>query len=386
MKIGIMTFWWSEDNYGQILQCYALQKYLRDAGHDAYLIRYDPKNDFVKTPFWKKVVKGLNPVRLYNYLKYKRKKSIDKKEKTEHSRKFQEFRDAYLKQSEKIYYSYHELFQNPPNADVYIVGSDQVWNPGCYASGSTLERVNSQLNAYFLNFGNRETKRIAYAVSFGKEKITDELKQKIIPLLKQFDYISVREKSGSAICRQCGVENAEWVPDPTMLLDAEQYHSLYENTRINYDKPYCLLYMLGNKYDFSIQNIFDWAEKRLLNVIYITGNSQLDAYKKTYATIPEWLYLIDHAEYVITNSYHCSVFSLLFQKKLGIILLTGKDSGMNSRFESLFEQFQIEKRFIIDTFDGLETDSNWNIVNDIFNRMQTFCKLNDVIYKENKCL
>jgi hypothetical protein len=379
MKIGIMTYWWSEDNYGQLLQCYALQKYLRDAGYDAYLIRYDPRNDFVKTPFWKKVVKGLNPVRLYNYLKYKRKKSIDKKEKAEHSRKFQEFRDAYLKQSEKIYYSYHELLQNPPEADVYIVGSDQVWN----FYESPLGQIKSKLSAYFLNFGKQETKRIAYAASFGKEHLNNDFIQEITPLLKNFDYVSVREKSGLSICHQCGIANAEWVPDPTMLLDGEQYRSLSNNTLINYDKPYCLLYMLGNKHNYSIQNIYDWADKKELDVVYISGNRQHDTYKKAYATIPEWLYLIDHADYVITNSYHCSVFSLLFQKKFGVIPLIGKYSGMNSRFESLFEQFQIEKKFITDT---IEIDSNWDTASDIFAGIRTSCKLNDVIRKENKCI
>jgi hypothetical protein len=352
-----------------------LQKYLRDAGHDAYLIRYDPRTDYVKTPLWKKAVKGLNPVKLYNYILYKRKKSIDKKEKTEYSRKFQEFRHAYLKQSEKIYYSYHELVQNSPEADMYIVGSDQVWN----FYESPLGQIKSKLNAYFLNFGKQETKRIAYAASFGKEYLNNDFIQEISPLLKNFDHVSVREKTGAAICRQCGVENAEWVPDPTMLLDGEQYRSLYDNTLINHDKPYCLLYILGNKYDFSIQNIYDWAEKKALNIVYITGNSQHDTYKKTYATIQEWLWLIDHAEYVITNSYHCSVFSLLFRKRFWVIALTDKDNGMNSRFESLWELFGIQKRFLDIDFSVLDTDINWRSVSLAFEKIHTTGKLLDVI-------
>jgi hypothetical protein len=70
MKIGIMTFWWSDDNYGQLLQCYALQKYLRDAGHDAYLIRYYPKNDYLNAPLWAKALKAFNPVKLIHFVYY----------------------------------------------------------------------------------------------------------------------------------------------------------------------------------------------------------------------------------------------------------------------------------------------------------------------------
>ena len=71
MKIGILTFWWSQDNYGQLLQWYALQKYLRDAGHDAFLIRYDSRNDFLRTPFILRCFKALNPVLLCKFLQHK---------------------------------------------------------------------------------------------------------------------------------------------------------------------------------------------------------------------------------------------------------------------------------------------------------------------------
>ena len=71
MKIGIMTFWWSNDNYGQLLQCYALQKYLHDAGHDVYLIRYIPMNDNEKKSLSRKLSKAFNPVRLFKYVKNK---------------------------------------------------------------------------------------------------------------------------------------------------------------------------------------------------------------------------------------------------------------------------------------------------------------------------
>jgi hypothetical protein len=367
MKIGIITFWWSADNYGQILQCYALQKYLRDAGHDAYLIRYDPRNDYVKTSFWKKVLKAFNPIKLFNYVRYKVRKLVI------YVRKFDSFRKQHIRQSEKIYYSYQELMEDPPEADVYIVGSDQVWNPDFIA----WENTNEQVKAYFLDFGDAEKKRIAYATSFGKEQVAGDYIREITPLLKKFDYVSVREKSGLDICRQCGVD-AEWVPDPTMLLNVDDYRALYTQESVKMiNKPYCLLYMLDMHCNFSIELIHTWAKSKKISIIYVTANGRYDKHKKLYATIPEWLYLIDHAEYVITNSFHGSVFSLLFQKRFGILSLTGKHNEMNTRFYALFELLGIKERFInhLAKMDVLDEDIDWEKVADVLRSVILSCKI-----------
>jgi hypothetical protein len=378
MKIGIMTFWWSEDNYGQILQCYALQKYLRNAGHDAYLIRYDPRGLPVKTPLVKKIIKALNPVKLCNFLSYQIKKRTvyNKIQQSNALRKFDEFRNKYITQSEKVYYSYNELLQNPPEANVYIVGSDQVWN----FDFSIYRNHPETKEVYLLNFGSSKIRRIAYAASFGQEKSPMGRSEDVIPLLKKFNYISLREKSGVSICRQYGIANAEWAPDPTMLLKADAYRSLCGNEPIQKpEQAYCLLYLLKNKHNFSIQKIYDWAAQKNFKIVYISGNAQYDTYKKTYATILEWLFLIDTAECVITNSYHCSVFSLLFQKKFGVISLIDKYSGMNSRFESLWELFGIQKRFLGTDFSVLDTDINWQSVSIAFEKIHTTDKLLDAI-------
>lgn len=371
MKIGIMTFWWSDDNYGQILQCYALQKYLRDAGHDAYLIRYDPRNDYIKTPLWRKIIKAFNPVKLYQFLLVKKRKAADRKEKNNNPRRFGEFRDKYIKQSEKIYYSYNELNENPPEADVYIAGSDQIWNPDFLSK--------AQIKANFLTFGGLKIKRMTYAASFGKETLDDDYIKEITPYIQKFNYISVREKSGLEICKQCGIVHARWFPDPTMLLAADVYRGLYKGESIDKpEKPYCFLYLLGNQDDFSIQSVYDWAEKRHLDVVYVTGNSRVDGYKKTYATIPGWLRLIDSAECVVTNSFHCSVFSLLFHKRFGVVPLTGNDTGMNGRFASLFEMFGIEERYMNADFSILDMVVDWRFISANLHDVRCSCKLTNI--------
>lgn len=344
MKIGIMTFWWSEDNYGQLLQCYALQKYLRDQGHDPYLIRYDPRNDYIKSPFRLRLVRACNPVLLFNFLKQKRRFYLASKEQIHNNRGFELFRKIYIAQSETLYTSYKQLQEDPPQADMYIVGSDQVWN----FNRQKLRNVINLLHAYFLDFGPSTVKRVSYAASWSVTKLKNEIAQEIKPLLKKFSYVSVREKEGIELCRSLGVD-AEWVCDPTLLLMPGVYRS--EFTEKNFTKkckPYLFLYLLGNECDCSIKDILFWAQNKNLDIVYITGNANIDKYDKIYATIPEWLFLLDNAEYVITNSFHCCVFSSLFSKQFAAVPTKGAIKGMNTRLESLWELLKIEKRYLID--------------------------------------
>ena len=355
MKIGIMTFWWSQDNYGQLLQCYALQKYLRDMGHDAYLIRYNPENDTNKTSLIRKFAKIFNPKKLTKYIFMKIKRKITEKKRFAqleelrlNPRYFDDFRAKYLKCSDTYYSSYDSLNENPPEADVYIVGADQVWNFNLYPKKA--------INAYFLNFGKNEIKRLSYAASWSIPKIDKKHITQISPLLQKFNYVSVREIKGLFYCEKCGVKNAEWVPDPTFLLKADKDRQIYKESTIRKPKDsYVLLYMLGNSTDFNIQKAYDFAKSKNLKIIYVTGNGVVDDKEKYYATIPEWLYLIDNAEYVITNSFHCCVFSSLFNKKFGVIQLSGVWKGSNDRFESLFKFLGIDSRYITNAnFDNLE--------------------------------
>lgn len=344
MKIGILTFWWTQDNYGQILQCYALQKYLTDEGHDVYLIRYLPDGDTVQTPLWKKILKALNIPLLINYIVQKKKEKKVKLEQFANGRFFDSFKNTYIKQSDIVYHSYDELKNNPPEADVYIVGSDQVWNP-FYIGGNKLEMFKKIVNVYFLNFGT--AKKMSYAASWGVKNLTANEVNLITPLLCQFKYVSVREESGIDLCKKCGYGNAEWVCDPTMLLSASTYRKLYKNKSISeINKPYILLYILNDKHNINIDSIYEFAKGKNLQIIYITGNGNYDKRVKYFAKIEEWLYFIDNAEYVITDSFHCGVFSIIFNKKFGIIPLVGKKTEMNVRFDSLFSIYGIESRYI----------------------------------------
>lgn len=345
MKIGILTYWWASDNYGQLLQCYALQRYLRDLGHEAFIIRYNYNNEGIriKVPVWKRALKALNPVIFYKYFERKilRKRILE----INKVREFDVFRSKYISLSNDFYAKYENLSANPPEADVYIVGSDQVWN----FSFADFSGVKNVVHAYMLDFGRENVKRISYAASWGVSAISDDLRKEITPLLKKFDYVSVREQKGLDLCKQCGVDNAEWVCDPTLLLDAESYRTLYRENEIRKpQKKYIFVYMLNNQYEFNLDSIYRFAKERNLDVIFVTGNYKAEKRKLFYATISEWLYLIDNAEYVISNSFHCAVFSILFKKQFGLVKLSGIHSGMNTRLDSLFDLFSISERYIRD--------------------------------------
>ena len=349
MKIGIMTFWWTQDNYGQILQCYALQKHLQEQGHDVYLIRYIFTEDS-KSSFYYKLWKGLNPIKLSKFIFRKLKKKNAEREKK--LRNFDDFRNKYIHQSQNIYTAYAQLKEDPPEADCYIVGSDQVWNFG----GLKLSQCKNQVHAYFLDFGKESTKRFSYSASWGKTEISDEYKNEIQPLLSKFNYISVRERTGVSLCQACGAKKVELRCDPTLLLKADHYRQLYL-TEKNPDFPerYILVYRLGNPCDFPMKKISNWANSKSLEVIYVTANGLSDTYKKIYPTIQQWLSLIDNAEYVITNSFHCCVFSLIFRRKFAVIPLKSSAKGMNSRIETLFELFKVTPRWLEkDNFSILE--------------------------------
>lgn len=372
MKIGIITFWWSEDNYGQLLQCYALQKYFRDMGHDAFLIRYNYSSDTKKTSLSSKITKLFNFQFLFGRIKMHFVKKRIKKERMLHPRKFEEFRQNYIKQSELYYSKFAELKKNPPDADIYIAGSDQIWNVNSNQENS--------LPAYFLSFGKKSAKRMSYAASFGVESINPVKREIVKELLKDFSYISVREKKGIEICGSLGYDDIKWDPDPTLLLDASAYRALYKDVEpANSDKKWCFVYIVDNQCKVDFDKIKLWAESKDLNLFYVTGDSASENINTHYPSIPEWLHLIDKAEYVITNSFHGCVFSILFHKKFAAIPLTGSVYvGMNSRLDSLFEKFKIN-RMLNDDFSVLDDPLDWDEIEKLRKQVINKVKISDYL-------
>ena len=334
MKIGIMTHHWGRNNYGQYLQHYAMQTWLRAQGHTPFLIDYVPQ--LQQTGSRRRISKIFHLLKVISFCYHTSLQWYCRKGESERYSNFLQFRKKYFAISPVHYSNLWELQKNPPEADIYLTGSDQVWNP--FGNSSVL-------HPFFLDFGNEDIKRIAYAASWGRTSITDEEKKAVIPLIRRFQAVSVRENSGIALCRQCGYPEAVTVPDPTFLLTVEQYRKISEPP-IRQKRKYVLCYRLTNSDAFAYRHLHKWAKRRNMEIKYVTGNNFHDIHKAIYPTIPEWLGLIDKAEYVITNSFHGVVFAILFGKKFGVLPLTGADSPMNTRLESLFEMIGIDSPYL----------------------------------------
>lgn len=346
MKIGIVTYWSSSDNYGQQLQCFALQKYLKGLGHDAYLIKYMPTN---KVPLWQRIARFLK----YHLLTPSGQKKTDKalamvsqkNELLNVKRNFVGFRNNHIDSTDIVYHDIHELRSNSPTADVYICGSDQVWN-------NRLEDENTA--GWFLDFGSPKTKRLSYAASIGREIEPKEYKT-IVKYLKRFDAVSVREQKANNLCHQLGFEKSIIAIDPTLLLCSSDYSALISNIKLeSSSNPYVFIYLLNirncdeiywNEFNKMIQSD-GLAVRVVASSGYLPAQNFLPGYQNEYATIPEWLSLIKHSEYVITTSFHGVVFCLLYHKLFYAVLLNNEYSKGNDRIVSLLKSVDLNNRIV----------------------------------------
>lgn len=352
MRIGIVTYWSSSDNYGQQLQCFALQKYLIGLGYDAYLIKYMPTSHI---PLWRRIARSVK-YRLLVSSEQKEKdrntKLISERNKLLNCRRgFKEFRDKYIKSTEIVYRNIKELRNNPPAADIYICGSDQVWN-------NSLKDPDTA--GWFLDFGKPTVKRVSYAASIGRDIDSSEI-NRFTKYLKNFNAISVREQKAYTLCHQLGFDKSIIAIDPTLLLNSSAYDSIEidSNGTDVAGKPYVFIYTLNIRtaeeiYWDDFQKIIDKDELQIRSVSssgYLPARELLSGIENEQATIPEWLNLIKHSEYVITTSFHGVVFCLLYHKPFYAVLLQNEYSKGNDRIISLLANVGLENRAIASTQD-----------------------------------
>ena len=322
-------------------------------GHDAF---------FIKSRYDVQVAKASIMARLYNRFapwlfhpvqSYKRHEAqkvmasnarLRRVQALEHPRGFEHFMDVNIPSTEKVC-SQYELMATPPQADAYVCGSDQIWggvNPTMY-----------------LRFAPKNSKKISYAASFGGLVPSEETQNYIREAISDFDLVTVREASGVELCKnKLGRKDAQLVPDPTLLLHAEDYRAVSREpiTERHTTKPYIFLYLLGNTMSVKVSEIMNFAEKHGLDVKYVASNGRVDEYPKIYPSVEEWLYLLEHSDYVITNSFHGTVFSLIFKRKFLTIPLSKTYQRMNARIDTLFESVNLKNRLYNGCFDVLFED------------------------------
>lgn len=378
MNIGIITFWESTDNYGQVLQAYALQQVLQNMGHEPFLIRYSLKASqgiVNMSSLIKKMCKLLAVYPALKSIKHQRKnkedevyrKSIEFKNVT---RKFSEFREKYIAQSALIYNSIDELRLNPPKADCYITGSDQVWTMLLNTEGN---------KAYFLDFGDKKIKRIAYAASFARNKYPSDLIAILKEQLSKFDAISVREDEGVSICHLANRYDAIKVLDPTFLLDKDVYLKLIENVSLSH-RDYAFTYSINirDAKELAWDEVCAYANKLNLEMLTVTssghfpGREILSGTKYIYATIPEWIAYINNAKFVVTTSFHGVAFCIILNMQFVYFPLGGTEARGNGRVISLLQELGLMSRI----YSGsgieslLEKKIDWDMVNHSLEQMK----------------
>jgi len=363
MKISIITYWNTRSNYGSLLQNYALQTFLRSLGFETFLIRTDIPLGCSRLDYYKSLLQKGGFFSLACYFKSrllcKTAQKILSENKNDEKRKFSDFVDKNLNPT-KIFRSLSELVSDCPAAEIYIAGSDQVWN----TYGENYGAVFEQIKAYLLSFAPDSAKKISCAASFGKSSLNMEFESLFRKELSGFDFISCREKSGVEICKRLGFENAVLQQDPTMLLSADEYNKIAAKT-LAPKKPYILLYLLGNDTDFSICKFKRFAKSKNLDVVYVPANEaqRINFDRKTYPAVEEWLGLYGNASAVVTNSFHGTVFSLIFNRPFLSLHQSGKFESQNVRIDSLLEDFGLRSQIFSGDFEKLFAPVDFEKVN-----------------------
>ena len=377
MRIAVITFFQSQNNYGQLLQCYALQNVLRQMGHRPCLIRFGFHEEFFH---WLKkknfLTKGGRHETYHQFKKWIR----SRKDTSERS--FDTFRKKHLTKSLRCYNSLAELQQQPPKARCYITGSDQIW--------AQLLSIDDN-RAFFLDFGPKYVKRIAYAPSFAVDDYPSELKGKLAEQLRRFDAISVREQSGVRICNEVGF-NASLVLDPTLLLTAEQYKKVMKEPSVPH---YCFVYQVNvsSKEELYWNAFSAYNSKKgfasvaaFANPNYDVDMEFLEGAQYVYPSIELWLGYIRNAEYVLTSSFHGVVFSILFHKPFAVCLRKESMFAGNDRVTTLLEMMNLSDRVMQDgkrVEDIIEKPIDWEKVDAILSqkRDESLAFLNNSIGK-----
>lgn len=338
MKVGIITRH-AIANYGSILQSYATQKVLENLNYDSEIIDYvrteEKSENLVKTftknsKFWNK---NFITRLLYRLIQSPNLKKMEKE--------FKKNRQKYLKMSKK---QYESLESDIPEYDIYCTGSDQVWGQ--------IANLDYDEN-YFLKFVPKDKKCISYAASFGKANISNELKEKLPIFLKKYSSILVRENSAVEILENCKI-TSNVVLDPTLLLKKEDWEKLY-NEKYKIDKEYILVYQLHHNKNFN-KYLKKLKKHTKLKIYRISPSFYFKILPGKLIYLPsleEFITLFHDAKYIVTDSFHGTVFSILFNKEMIDIL--PRKTG--TRIESILDLFGIKNR-ILDSYD------NFDIINE----------------------
>ena len=338
--VGLLTLDSRIYNYGGFLQEMALQDAINSLGYECVIIYFEVSQYF-NTFFLKCVI--------MNFSFYKIKKKLTKEKTillsnpvsdliTKRKRAFDKYRAHNLVLSKKM--SYSDLHSIDLNYEQLVCGSDQIWNP------------DYNIPAFFLNFGRKDCRKIIYAASIGKGQLSCLEKKTYSKLLEFPDYISVREDSAQKLISSITEKNVELVLDPTLLHQQEYWMKKADDSSLNH-RNYIFCYFL-NLTDEKVKSANDFAKKNNCEVIAIPYlHNEVEKYTEklegkllSEVNPADFLNLIRNAEAVITDSFHATVFSIIFQKDFWCFGRNAGTYNMNTRLHTLLGYVEMQDRLI----------------------------------------
>lgn len=328
-KIGIITFH-SAHNYGAVLQVYALKEFLKNRGNEVCVVNYRPKEidrvyKFVKPT--KRTIKG----RIKYCIKYGKVMLFNRKVYNKYY-KFEKFLKKEL-EIQNEYKTLKQLQKSNEKFDILIAGSDQIWNN---------QLTKGFKPAYFLEFGDKNIVRASYAASTGSFEINQYNKELFRRYLKNFDYLSVREESAKNKIRALTANDIEVVLDPTLLVDKEIFDKI--KTKRKYRKHYIFVHFIGKN-----EELIKLAENVSLKLgLPIVHNRSTKIFKNEldhfFGGPNEFISIISNADFVLTNSFHATVFSIMYNKKFFVVPNYGTD-----RITELLSKLNLNDQIVLDT-------------------------------------
>ena len=289
-----------KNNYGCLLQNFALQKILRQLNYEPITIDYINNR---LPPLWLFIGSWIKTILVFIFTGKKR--GFAKYGKIDPRKKWSEsFISTFINKT-RIYSKYSNKIITENNIKTIVVGSDQVWRP----------KYNDYLKDMFLDFckENKHLKRIAYAASFGVDRweMTRRQTRTCSLLAKLFNNISVREESGVQLCKDYLKVESTWVLDPTLLLSKEEYNIICKDIASTSEK-FLAVYILDINESIRATCESTAKELGLTPKFFEAGPSST-------LSVPEWLSMFRDASYVITDSFHGTIFSIIYEKKFEII-------------------------------------------------------------------
>lgn len=321
MKIGILTMH-RVVNYGSALQTYALQNFLNEKGFESEII------DFVFTN---------KPHGLKNWLRYLVKCNFIC------AIKFRKFWNENYILSKKCYKTKDELSDASCKYDIYLTGSDQVWNPN--HNGDEL--------TFMFDFIKSPTAiKISYASSFSASVVPQCMEKKYSKLLTQYSTISVREEKAVGLIKRLTGKDAAWVCDPTLLIDKEIWQKLAQRAKLTIKGPYVLFYILTYAYNPypEIEHIIKQIQEKYKGYRFVFLNGKVSDKRRHNSIVInnispyEFISLIENAEFVVTTSFHGTAFAINFRKPFYSIIQS--NLLLDDRMYSLLHRLGLDNRAV----------------------------------------